>query len=212
VSTYILIEQEPTRGQEHSWRPGATIGREGCDINLDDSQVSRRHAALRDSNGSPAIEDLGSTNGTFVNDRRITGIQVLEIGDRVRIGAVLWRLAAHKEATQLREQPAQPVQPAPSAAAPAAAEAGAAGAAVADPVAAVATPPRRGDVPEPPEVVPSAIRRVLPDPGPMATGFDPLTAPTRRRSSEATRLEATVVCMIVVALVALLVVIYFLTR
>src|SRR3954447_5750006 len=73
-------------GREQILSAGSTIGREGCDVNLMDPEVSRRHATIRDQGGSLAIEDLGSTNGTFVNGTRITAVTVLKDGDEVRLG------------------------------------------------------------------------------------------------------------------------------
>src|SRR4029079_16250015 len=48
------------------------IGRdEGCNLVLDDSKVSRRHAYLQEIDGGVEVGDLGSSNGTFVNGRRL---------------------------------------------------------------------------------------------------------------------------------------------
>lgn len=65
----------------------ATLGRDGhaAAVLLDDRDVSRRHARLEIVDGELVLIDLGSTNGTFVNDARVTR-QVLVIGDHVRIG------------------------------------------------------------------------------------------------------------------------------
>ena len=53
----------------------------------DDAEISRRHARLfRSSRGELMIEDLGSSNGTFVNGERIEAPRVLELGDVVRVG------------------------------------------------------------------------------------------------------------------------------
>src|SRR4051794_217228 len=79
-------------GREQTLSDGSTIGREGCDVNLMDPEVSRRHAAIRDQAGSLAIEDLGSTNGTFVNGQRITVVTVLRHGDSVRLGNTVWAI------------------------------------------------------------------------------------------------------------------------
>jgi hypothetical protein len=176
----IFVEQKPAEGREQPVSDGMTIGREGCDVNLIDQEVSRRHAAIRSANGSFAIEDLGSTNGTFVNDERITGVRVLSHGDTVRLGSTVWTVQA------VEITAAQPA----AAAAPAAA--------------------RRGDVDAPPEVAPSAIRRVLPPPAPgQAPQFSPPAA--RSGGSAATRVEATIVCMVVIAAVAVALIVYFAT-
>src|SRR3954447_2889621 len=90
----VFVEQKPREGRELEVTPDAVIGREGTDIVLPDPEVSRRHAAVRVDGGSVAIEDLGSTNGTFVNDERITGVRTLRDGDMVRFGNTVWRLRA----------------------------------------------------------------------------------------------------------------------
>jgi pSer/pThr/pTyr-binding forkhead associated (FHA) protein len=62
------------------------IGREEADITVEDQEISRRHAEVRPSGDAIEIEDLGSTNGTFVNEERITGPRTLAAGDVVRVG------------------------------------------------------------------------------------------------------------------------------
>jgi predicted component of type VI protein secretion system len=244
VTDLIFVEQKPMEGREHSLEAGATIGREGCDVNLMDPEVSRRHATIRDQGGSLAIEDLGSTNGTYVNDSRITAVTVLNDGDVVRLGNTVWSIRssapAGAGATSVGQvQPAAPqvtaarsvpsdvdVPSGPPAPQPTTAQQVPAAAAAAAPPAPAPPAPqqpaqpaapspapvgRRGDVEAPPEVVPSAIRRVVlpPTPG-QAPVFQPPGA--RPGGSAATRLEATVVCMIIVAVVAALLVIYFISK
>jgi len=68
------------------------IGRHsGCDIVLNDSSVSRRHARLEWSGGQYIITDLGSTNGTWVNGLRIVA-KVLESGDEIALGTTVCTL------------------------------------------------------------------------------------------------------------------------
>jgi pSer/pThr/pTyr-binding forkhead associated (FHA) protein len=65
------------------------IGRhaDGAGRLADDEEISRSHARLSlDRSGFCAIEDLGSTNGTFVNGLRITGPQTLSVGDTIELG------------------------------------------------------------------------------------------------------------------------------
>ena len=58
-----------------------------CDVRVDDGNVSRRHAEIsRDGGDGWAVVDLGSTNGTEVNGRRITKRTPLGDGDRIAIG------------------------------------------------------------------------------------------------------------------------------
>ncbi|HEU5161868.1 MAG TPA: FHA domain-containing protein, partial [Thermoanaerobaculia bacterium] len=52
-------------------KPRMTIGRSEADIALDDAEASREHAALEIRGSNVILEDLGSTNGTFVNGKRI---------------------------------------------------------------------------------------------------------------------------------------------
>ncbi len=64
----------------------ATIGRDpGCELMLDNLGVSRRHAQLREVEGKFIVEDLKSTNGVFVNGRRVVSAEVSP-GDEIKIG------------------------------------------------------------------------------------------------------------------------------
>lgn len=76
--------------------PGATfsldgdqivIGRDSSSgIAINDAEVSRKHARLNFNGGKYVIEDLGSTNGTFVNGQRLVSAVVLKSGDVVSLG------------------------------------------------------------------------------------------------------------------------------
>jgi hypothetical protein len=67
---------------------GATIGRSrDCDIVLEDSSVSRRHAELRPGGAGWTIDDLGSTNGVRVNGLTVHGAHEVQTGDRIEIGS-----------------------------------------------------------------------------------------------------------------------------
>lgn len=72
------------------------IGRSAdCQIILDDDYVSTRHArVLADSSGGWYVEDLGSTNGTYVNGQRITVPTTITLADTVRIGRTQLKLEA----------------------------------------------------------------------------------------------------------------------
>ncbi len=67
------------------------IGRHpDCNFQINDDSVSRRHAEVaNDGNGNFTVKDLGSTNGTHVNDAPIRRLRSLGNGDRLRIGTVL---------------------------------------------------------------------------------------------------------------------------
>ena len=66
------------------------IGRAASDVDGrlgDDPELSRSHARMaRGAGGVLTIEDLGSSNGTFVNGERVEGVRVLRLGDVVRVG------------------------------------------------------------------------------------------------------------------------------
>jgi len=76
--------------------PGATFTLEGDQLNIgrdssneitiNDAEVSRRHARLTFQGGKYVLEDLGSTNGTFVNGQRLAGPRVLKAGEVVSFG------------------------------------------------------------------------------------------------------------------------------
>ena len=63
-----------------------------CELALDDTFVSQQHARLFAKNGSWYVEDLGSTNGTFVNDQRLAAPAMVQPGDRVRVGTTVLEL------------------------------------------------------------------------------------------------------------------------
>jgi hypothetical protein len=66
---------------------GVVIGRSRqSDVVVDDPNVSRQHAEIRPRGGSWVLTDLGSTNGSVLNGRRIDGAEVLKPGDQIEIG------------------------------------------------------------------------------------------------------------------------------
>ena len=71
---------------------GVTLGRSRqCDIVVDDSNVSRRHAELRPRGGSWVLSDLGSTNGSRVNGRMVSGPTVVKPGDEIELGTAVMK-------------------------------------------------------------------------------------------------------------------------
>ena len=74
-------------GSAYDLSEGAMLGRgDEADIVLEDSFASSRHARLVPHGDVIVLEDLGSTNGTYLNDEPLRGPQPLHPGDRVRIG------------------------------------------------------------------------------------------------------------------------------
>ncbi len=67
---------------------GGVVGRSrDCDVVLEDSGISRRHAEIRPLEGGWEIEDLGSTNGVILNGREIRGPHELTDGDSIEFGS-----------------------------------------------------------------------------------------------------------------------------
>jgi hypothetical protein len=84
----LLVERAPGHqsGVAYDLSHGATLGRGDVEIQLDDPYASSRHAKISRQGRTLVIEDLGSTNGTYLNDTPLTGPQPLHDGDRIRIG------------------------------------------------------------------------------------------------------------------------------
>ncbi|MFI6824978.1 FHA domain-containing protein [Micromonospora sp. NPDC050187] len=84
----LTVAGGPMRGARFRLRPGLlVIGRASTvDIVVDDAHLSRRHAVVRSEGDMVTLNDLGSTNGTWLNDRRIFDVQPLTDGDVIRLG------------------------------------------------------------------------------------------------------------------------------
>jgi len=87
-SARLVVESVPghERGMEYDVEDGATLGRGDVEIHLEDPFASTRHARLVRQGGVVVIEDLGSTNGTYLNEELLEGPRPLHPGDRIRIG------------------------------------------------------------------------------------------------------------------------------
>jgi hypothetical protein len=74
-------------GVAYDLSDGALLGRgDQSDIRLEDSFASTSHARLVPQGDVVVLEDLGSTNGTYLNGEPLRGPQPLHVGDRIRIG------------------------------------------------------------------------------------------------------------------------------
>jgi predicted component of type VI protein secretion system len=84
----FVMRAGPTIGKVYPLEgPELTIGRESTNsIAINDVEVSRKHARMEMRGPAYVIQDLGSTNGTFVNGQRVTGVQVLNPGDSISLG------------------------------------------------------------------------------------------------------------------------------
>jgi hypothetical protein len=86
----IVVEPEAQAGTRHPLGDEITLGRAaGCTITLEDNYVSQLHARIFRKDGAVYVEDLGSTNGTYVNSQKLTGTALVKRGDLVRIGSTV---------------------------------------------------------------------------------------------------------------------------
>jgi len=84
----VVVAPEPRRGVEFALGDELTVGRAvGCGVSLaDDTFVSQLHARVFRRDGKLFVEDLGSTNGTYVNERKVTAPVAVRRGDRIQFG------------------------------------------------------------------------------------------------------------------------------
>jgi predicted component of type VI protein secretion system len=85
---HIVVYQDPTTQQVFPLTEGViTIGREAYnDVVLIDPEASRKHAQISFQAGRYVVEDMGSTNGTYVNGRQIMSPTTLNRGDVIEVG------------------------------------------------------------------------------------------------------------------------------
>lgn len=82
----LAITSGPSAGQTVELDGEVVIGREGVSLVIDDPQISRRHVSVKPVDDGVVVEDLGSTNGTFVNGERATGPVTLHETGTVHVG------------------------------------------------------------------------------------------------------------------------------
>jgi pSer/pThr/pTyr-binding forkhead associated (FHA) protein len=90
----VVVEPRERKGQRYSIAEEMTLGRAaGCAISLDDNYTSQLHARLFQRDGQLHVEDLGSTNGTYVNGKKVTAPIAVSRGDRVKVGATVFEVS-----------------------------------------------------------------------------------------------------------------------
>jgi pSer/pThr/pTyr-binding forkhead associated (FHA) protein len=94
VPTQVVILEGGNQGEAVSLEQAPLLIGRGNDaaIRLDDDYVSTRHARIASSGDQWFVEDLGSTNGTYVGSARITQATALQLGTQVRIGKTILEL------------------------------------------------------------------------------------------------------------------------
>ena len=94
-----IVEGEDA-GRQTPLDGSVEIGREGA-LAVNDEQASRHHARVSTAQGDAAVvEDLGSTNGTYVNDQPIEGPRAVRPGDKIRVGLTVIELRSAQEVQQ----------------------------------------------------------------------------------------------------------------
>jgi pSer/pThr/pTyr-binding forkhead associated (FHA) protein len=90
----LIVTQGSQTGQSAALADGVImIGRGAdCQIILDDDYVSTRHARVVSGENGVYVEDMGSTNGSYVNGQRITAPTTITMSDTVRIGKTILKL------------------------------------------------------------------------------------------------------------------------
>jgi pSer/pThr/pTyr-binding forkhead associated (FHA) protein len=90
-----IVEPAAAKGQSFTLQDEMTVGRAaGCGVALADTTVSQLHARIfRSSDGRIWVEDLGSTNGTFVNRKKVSAPVPLRRGDRLQVGSTVLEVA-----------------------------------------------------------------------------------------------------------------------
>jgi predicted component of type VI protein secretion system len=123
----FVMRSGPTPGATFSLEGDQlTIGRDSSSaVAINDAEISRKHARMTFQGGKYVIEDLGSTNGTFVNGQRLVSAVVLKSGDVVSFGEQIVlmyeALSSDPGETMIsRKGPQKPVPAAAPAQAPAA--------------------------------------------------------------------------------------------
>jgi pSer/pThr/pTyr-binding forkhead associated (FHA) protein len=105
----LRVTEGAGAGAEHPVEGEVTIGREPPEASLviDDEGVSRTHARVA-ADTVPTVEDLGSSNGTYVNGERISAVTELADGDEIQIGGTVLAVSGADSATQVMGAGAPP--------------------------------------------------------------------------------------------------------
>ena len=98
----VMFKASGQRKELSISRAATVIGRgEDCDLRIPIISVSRRHAELRISDAGIKIRDLGSSNGTYVNNQRINESD-LKAGDRMAVGPIVFTVQINGEPEMVR--------------------------------------------------------------------------------------------------------------
>jgi pSer/pThr/pTyr-binding forkhead associated (FHA) protein len=89
----VIVAPAEQKGRTFDLNGELTVGRAaGCQVALEDNYVSQLHARVFTRDGTVWVEDLGSTNGTYVNDRRVSSPLAVRRGDQLKVGSTVLEL------------------------------------------------------------------------------------------------------------------------
>ncbi|HZN14056.1 MAG TPA: FHA domain-containing protein [Acidimicrobiales bacterium] len=90
VARLRILEPADQKGKTFDLTDEVTVGRaSGCQVALTDATVSQLHARIFRRDGKLYVEDLGSSNGTFVNRKKVAAPVAIRRGDRLALGATV---------------------------------------------------------------------------------------------------------------------------
>ena len=98
MSLMLEIVEGPGAGKQYDIDRPVVIGRDNtADLVIDDSQASRRHARIEPTGHGAVVEDMGSTNGTFINDNELHGRAELGPDDELLIGVTVMQVRTSQD-------------------------------------------------------------------------------------------------------------------
>jgi len=89
----VIVAPSEQKGRSFELNGELTVGRAaGCQVALEDNYVAQLHARVFTRDGGVWVEDLGSTNGTYLNDQRVSAPLALRRGDLLKVGSTVMEL------------------------------------------------------------------------------------------------------------------------
>jgi pSer/pThr/pTyr-binding forkhead associated (FHA) protein len=118
---FLIVRSGPRAGERIELVGELVVGRENADVTVSDEEVSRRHLAVRPHEDGVELEDLESTNGTFVDGARLAAVVVVSSSARVILGETELEIEVDEpepkfdpSVTRLRERDATIIAPLPA--------------------------------------------------------------------------------------------------
>lgn len=96
----VVVESPEQRGEVFALADELTVGRGGgCAVALRDRMVSQLHARIFRRDGQLFVEDLGSTNGTLLNGKKVSAAAPMRAGDRLQVGKTVLEVSGGRRAS-----------------------------------------------------------------------------------------------------------------